>query len=280
MFASSKFIESRTNQAKLETPQKLFDVILRYLYNQDPFTDITSFITDVIQEASYFELNDFEQSLWELFEKKADANNCIKAIILMDSNALFEMRKPIIMKAAANCIKGILGNIRQISRWNTVEELLDLKNTKNQNPVLILQAVRDWCERYDPANAIKEVTKVFEKHFKAEKFALSLVLELKTRLPYPTKILQTEAGEVVDSFLVKPGEEFSDNRTWNISSFVIKSDSMVEQTKKEVEHVFLCLHDQLSEHSVTFTKYQKLSDVIQNLEEWKVHGEYYRISFA
>jgi hypothetical protein len=23
-----------------------------------------------------------------------------------------------------------------------------------------------------------------------------------------------------------------------------------------------------------------LSDVIQNLEEWKVHGEYYRISFA
>jgi FPC/CPF motif-containing protein YcgG len=97
MFASSKFIESRTNQAKLETPQKLFDLILRYLYNQDPFTDITSFITDVIQEASYFELNDFEQSLWELFEKKADANNCIKAI-LMDSNALFEMRKPIIMK--------------------------------------------------------------------------------------------------------------------------------------------------------------------------------------
>ena len=25
---------------------------------------------------------------------------------------------------------------------------------------------------------------------------------------------------------------------------------------------------------------QKLSNVIQNLEEWKVHGEYYRISFA
>ena len=94
---------------------------------------------------------------------------------------------------------------------------------------------------------------MYEKHFKANKFALSLVLELKTRLPYPTKILQTEAGDVVDSFLVKPGEEFSDNRTWkyvtekelqctyfpfSVNSYVIKSDSMVVQTKKDVEHDF------------------------------------------
>jgi len=71
---------------------------LRYLYDQDPYTGISEFISDIILEASYFELNDFEMGLWDIFEQEADALNIIKAFSLTSSNPLFEQRIPFIMR--------------------------------------------------------------------------------------------------------------------------------------------------------------------------------------
>lgn len=98
IFSLSTFIESKSNKVTIETPKHLFEVILRYLYNQEPLAGISSIITDVMSEASYFELNDFENDLWGLFEKEADVTNCIKAINLMQSNSLFALRQPNIMR--------------------------------------------------------------------------------------------------------------------------------------------------------------------------------------
>lgn len=98
MFSRGNFVECSTNQVKLSTPKHVFDVILRYLYDQDPYIGISEFISDIILEASYFELNDFEQKLWEIFKQEADVTNCIKAITLTTSNPLFELRKPIVME--------------------------------------------------------------------------------------------------------------------------------------------------------------------------------------
>lgn len=150
----------------METPPHLFEIILRYLYNQDQsVSGVSSCITDLILEVSYFELTDFEKELWELFEKEADATNCVKALILMESNALFEMNKDRIFKyvfncktantynlhrAAANRIKGVMENVASISQWAIVQELLNPSNVQMQNPVRILEGVKAWCEEYEP----------------------------------------------------------------------------------------------------------------------------------